>query len=331
MQVSVQPHTDYCCAQLKNHAEASLAAPAPASNRYADQFWHAACSASVASYRNTTLCASRSAPVDPTPANANCERRGFMCDRHGNLGLANPATSRFGPPIVPESERAGNDHDGGGGRDDGSARFGPRRLDRQGNPWQRLLQRRVFHHARASTRQGRRPDARIRQYALLRRSGHLPRHRAGRRQRAALHELHGSLRRRRAGQDRRRRRRPGRLHRRPAGPRYAGQAQGQDARNLPERHTRSAAIRLAEEERRLLQGRDRPLHGLDGRHGGRVQGRRDRHRLDDRALRLGAAQRREGFGPVVRRRRHLRPGIYRLRARREHAHCSRRTPRASRR
>lgn len=61
MQVNVQPHTDYRCAQLKNYADASLAAPAPASNRYADQFWHAACSASVASYRNTTLCASRSA------------------------------------------------------------------------------------------------------------------------------------------------------------------------------------------------------------------------------------------------------------------------------
>jgi NitT/TauT family transport system substrate-binding protein len=87
MQVNVQPHTDYRCAQLKNHADASLAAPAPASKRYADQFWHAACSASVASYRNTTLCASRSAQVDPTPAHDKCERRGIMCDGHGSQGL----------------------------------------------------------------------------------------------------------------------------------------------------------------------------------------------------------------------------------------------------
>ena len=166
---------------------------------------------------------------------------------------------------------------------------------------------------------------------FLRRSGHLPRHRAGRRQRAALHELHGPLRRRRAGQDRRRRRRPGRLHRRPAGPRHARQAQGQDARNFPERHARSAALRLAEEERRLLQGRDRPLHGLDGRYGGRVQGRLDRHRLHHRALRLGAAQRRKGFGPAVRRRRHLRTANIPIACSPPAPHCSRRTPRASRR
>ena len=33
------------------------------------------------------------APTGVTPANANRERRGFMCDRHGNLGLRNPATA----------------------------------------------------------------------------------------------------------------------------------------------------------------------------------------------------------------------------------------------
>ena len=128
-----------------------------------------------------------------------------------------------------------------------------------------------------------------------------------------------------------RRRRPGRIHRRPAGPRYAGQAQGQDARNLPERHARSAAIRLAEEERRLLQGRHRPLHGLDGRHGGRVQGRRDRHRLDHRALRLGAPQRRERFDSAVRRRRHLRRRNTPIACSPRARNCWRRTPRASRR
>jgi hypothetical protein len=74
IQVSVQPHTDHCSAQLKNHADTSLAASAPAPNRYAFQFWHAACSASEASYRNTTLCASRSARIDPTPAHDKCER-----------------------------------------------------------------------------------------------------------------------------------------------------------------------------------------------------------------------------------------------------------------
>ena len=241
-----------------------------------------------------------------------------MCDRHGTQGLTQLTKATLDRRSFLKASALGTIAMGGIGRDDGPARFGSRRFDRQRNSRQRLLQRRVLHHARASTRQGGRADARIRQYAVLRRSGHLPRHRTSRRLRAALHQLHGSLRRRRAGEDRRRRRRPGRLHRRPARPRHAGQAQGQDARHLPERHARSAAVRLAEEARRLLQGRDRPLHGFDGRNGGRVQGRRARHRLDDRALRLGAAQRRERLGPVVRRRRHLWPAIHRLRARGEH-------------
>ena len=49
-----------------------------------------------------------------------------------------------------------------------------------------------------------------------------------------------------------------------------------------------------------------------------VQGRLDRHRFDDRTLRLVASQRRERFRAFVRRRRYLWSGIYRLRPGCEH-------------
>ena len=91
---------------------------------------------------------------------------------------------------------------------------------------------------------------------------------------------------------------PGRLHRRPAGPRHAREAQGQDARDVPERYAGSASLRLAEEERRLLQGRHRSLHGFHGRHGRCVQGRLDRHRFHHRALWFVASQRRQRLRPA---------------------------------
>ena len=103
---------------------------------------------------------------------------------------------------------------------------------------------------RAADREGRRRDARLRQHADLRRAGDVPRHRPGRCGPDALHQLHRAVRRRRAGEDRRRRRHRGLRARRAARPRQPREAQGQDARHLPARYARSAAVRLDEEARR---------------------------------------------------------------------------------
>jgi hypothetical protein len=92
----------------------------------------------------------------------------------------------------------------------------------------------------------------------------------------------------------------------------------QGARDLPERYAGGASLRLVEEERGLLQGRNRSLHGLHGRHGRWVQVRLDRHCFGYRAIWFIASQRRQGLRAFDRRDRHLRAGLYGLHPRRQH-------------
>ena len=162
--------------------------------------------------------------------------------------------------------------------------------------------------------EGRRHRADLRQHADLGRDGDLPRHGPGRHRPDALHQLHGALRRGRAGQDRGRRRRRGLRHRGAARARHAGEAQGQDARHLPDGYAGGHALRLPEEAQDLLQGRQGPLHGQHARGRRSLQGGRDRLDLHHRALCLGAGGRRQGRGHADRRHRSLRQGLHRLRA-----------------
>ena len=160
----------------------------------------------------------------------------------------------------------------------------------------------------------RRHRAGVHQHADLGRDGDLPRHGPGRYRPDALHQLHGALRQGRAGQDRGRRRRRGLRHRRPSRPRFAREAQGQDARHLPDGYAGGHALRLPEEAQDLLQGRQGPLHGQHARGRRGLQGGRHRLDLHHRALRLGPGGRRQGRGHADRRHRPLRQGLHRLRA-----------------
>ena len=177
-----------------------------------------------------------------------------------------------------------------------------------------VLQPQLLPGQRAADREGRRGDAGLRHHADVRRTGDVPGQRPGRCRPDPLHQLRRAVRRRRAGEDHRRRRHPG-LH--PGGaarPRQPGEAEGQDARHVPDGYAGSAAVRLDEEARRELQGHQRPLHGQHARGGRGVQGRRARHDLHHRALWHRAAERREGQRDAVGRHRHLRPRLHRLRA-----------------
>ena len=67
-------------------------------------------------------------------------------------------------------------------------------------------------------------------------------------------------------------------------------------------------------QRRQLPRHQCALHGQHARGGRSLQGRRPRHDLHDRAVRHRAAERRQGQRDAVRRHRHLRQGLHRLRA-----------------
>ena len=197
----------------------------------------------------------------------------------------------------------------------GRARRRPGEVD----PRLGLLQPQHLPRPFAPVLEGRRHRARVRQHADLGRDGDLPRHGPGRCRPDALHHVHGALRHGRAGQDRGRRRRRRLRHRRPSRPRYAGEAQGQDARHLPARYAGGHAVRLPEEAQDLLQGREGPLHGQHARGGRGLQGGRARLDLHHRALCLGAGERRQGRGHADRRHRPVRQGLHRLRAGRARA------------
>ena len=215
-----------------------------------------------------------------------------MCDRIGCTHFPKLSEMDFSgaavavAPPLPERRRRRQHHQHG--RWAAHVGHRPRRRAGEVDPRLGLLQPQHLPRPFAPVLQGRGHRAGVHQHADLGRDGDLPRHGPGRYRPDALHQLHGALRQGRAGQDRGRRRRRRLRHRRPSRPRFAREAQGQDARHLPDGYAGGHALRLPEEAQDLLQGREGPLHGQHARGRRGLQGGRHRLDLHHRALRLGA-------------------------------------------
>ena len=179
------------------------------------QFRRTACSIAE---RQPRRCLAFPAPTDGTPlayTHSPAPPGDVVMCEHGTIDLSQLRADALRPAQLPARHR-GQHADA---RALGCGRRACRRGAYQIDARLRLLQPELLPGERAADRQGRWRDARLRHHAVLRRAGDVPRRRPGGCRADPLHQLRRAVRRRRAGEDHRRRRHPGLRPGGAAGPR----------------------------------------------------------------------------------------------------------------